>query len=63
MSENNLIGMSRVDGSAVSEIHGDGFIAKPDENGVVLVPSHVVLTMLNAGYAWAIPRNPAQPRN
>jgi len=60
---NTLVEMIRVDGTAVSEIHGEGFIARPDQDGVVLVPSAVVLTLVAAGYIWVMPRNSAQPNN
>jgi hypothetical protein len=54
-----LVAMMREDGGADSELHlGGGIIAKPDENGVVLVPSEFVLALLNAGYVWpALIRN------
>jgi hypothetical protein len=60
---NTLVEMVRVDGTAVSEVHGEGFVAKPDRDGVVLVPSAVALTLIAAGYWYVTPRNSAQTNN
>jgi hypothetical protein len=42
--------MHRADGTADSEVHFEGHIAKPDETGVVRIPAEFVLSMMMAGY-------------
>jgi hypothetical protein len=49
MSE-TLVAMKRADGTTDSEVHFEGHIARPDENGVVSIPSEFVLAMMQAGY-------------
>jgi hypothetical protein len=53
MSNKTLVAMRRADGAVDSEIHIEGFIIKPDEAGVVLIPADHVLSMIMAGYKWA----------
>jgi hypothetical protein len=45
-----LISMRRADGAVDSEVHIEGFIIKPDEAGIVLIPANHVIAMLMAGY-------------
>jgi hypothetical protein len=48
-----LVAMARADGKIDSEVHIEGFIIKPDETGVVLIPADHALSMIMAGYKWA----------
>lgn len=54
MTEAPMILMRRADGgAAASEIHLEGFIAKSDKNGDVLIPARFVLAMIGAGYFFS----------
>jgi hypothetical protein len=50
MSNKTLVAMKREAGTVDSEIHFEGHIVKPDQAGVVLIPSEFVLAMMMAGY-------------
>lgn len=45
-----LVAMQRADGSLDSEVHCDGYVTKPDPDGVVMIPAEHVLSMMKAGY-------------
>ena len=55
MSSKTLVAMKRADGSLDSEVHCEGHVIKPDQNGVVLVPAEHVLSMMMAGYMHTTP--------
>jgi hypothetical protein len=55
MSSKTLVAMQRADGSVDSEVHCEGCVIKPDQNGVVLVPSEFVLSLMKAGYMHTTP--------
>jgi hypothetical protein len=48
-----LIAMRKADGPMDSEVHFAGHVAKPDQDGVVLIPSEFVIALLMAGYVHA----------
>ena len=50
-----LVAMRRADGEADSEVHFAGHVVKPDQTGVVLIPSEFVLAMMMAGYVHTAP--------
>jgi hypothetical protein len=56
MSSKTLVAMKRPDGAVVdSEVHFEGHVVKPDQNGVVLIPSEFVVSMFLAGYVHTTP--------
>ncbi len=50
ISNKALVAMKRADGGVDSEVHFEGHVVKPDQNGVVMIPSEFVLAMMMAGY-------------
>jgi hypothetical protein len=55
MSNRTLVAMKRADGGLDSEVHFEGHVVKPDQTGVVLIPSDFVLSMMMAGYVHTTP--------
>jgi hypothetical protein len=53
ISSKTLVAMKRADGGIDSEVHFESHVVKPDQNGVVMIPSEFVLSMILAGYMWA----------
>jgi hypothetical protein len=57
ISNKILIAMQRADGSLDSEVHCEGHVIKPDQNGVVMIPAEHVISMMKAGYVHTPPND------